>query len=308
MLDNIIEPIEERFKRNRGPSSRLSVRVLLAGMLSAADYEMPYGPADIALALNRPLDPQIAQDVGLQPGSTPGTPLPPAIVGRQLRQLETALTDGWDDNGKRYDMAWFTTAMLNASIPEDTAATVDAVAIDLAAFPAWANGKLTRGQIRCADPDARLGYRSASADALAGPFLGYEAHVAAACDSANQTRARRKPAPYILGVSVRPAATDHAGAARDAIRAAQQTAPGITEVIAIRSYANRINGRTAATPCVLTADAAGRHGQIEYAMTRLKSRGGLHAHACRKHGLTAHHMAVLLKAVAHNRRIRRNLR
>ena len=291
---HIIKPIEDRFRQTRGRKSQLSVRALFAGLLTAADNGMPYGPAYMAGVLSAPIDPQIASEVGLQPGGVPATPLSAVTVGRMLQRLETTLRDGWTANGQRYDLQWFTAAMLATSLPEDASEQVRAAAIDATDFPAWAKPD-------GADPDARLRYRSASGRAASGVFVGYDVHLAVACDDLKRGhRSSERTRPYILGISVQPGGSNPAAAGAEAAIAARTTAPDITTVIADSASANRTDSEAA-----YQRSAAARH-QTENAITSLKARRGLEARACRKPGLTAHRMAALLRAVAHNRRIGRD--
>ena len=56
----------------------------------------------------------------------------------QLLRLEEALCDGWEVDGVTYDVDWFSKSLIAATVPPEIAAVIEAIAVDLTPFPAWA--------------------------------------------------------------------------------------------------------------------------------------------------------------------------
>ena len=111
------------------------------------------------------------------------------------------------------------------------------------------DGKL----IRCDDPDARAGHRSASAATYnkARGFLGYQVTFAVltrltpALD--DSTKAEHAVPGYIVGLSVDPASSHPAIAARRAVEDARAIAPGLKEVLTDKGISQ--HGRPSCGPC-----------------------------------------------------------
>lgn len=165
------------------------------------------------------------------------------------------------DTGAVCDFRLLCREMLQATIPARRLKDATAVSVDQTAFPTFFRSLDFRTQkeidrtvrdsqqqtghipndvqlgpdgklIRCCDPDARAGHRSASAATghKATVFVGYQATFAVLVRSA--TAPTTAPVPgYIAGMSVDPASCHPGLAARSAVEDALAIAPGIIEVL-----------------------------------------------------------------------------
>ena len=99
--------------------------------------------------------------------------------------------------------------------------------------------------IRSRDPDARPGHKSAKGKSVAGFFLGYDLHLAVAVKGfryhGDRAEATFGPEvlPFIVGISLKAAATNPAIAGLEAVAMARSVAPLIREVLADRAYTNK---------------------------------------------------------------------
>ena len=99
--------------------------------------------------------------------------------------------------------------------------------------------------IRSRDPDARPGHKSAKGKSVAGFFLGYDLHLAVAVKGfryhGDRAEATLGPEvlPFIVGISLKAAATNPAIAGLEAVATARSVAPLIREVLADRAYTNK---------------------------------------------------------------------
>lgn len=156
--------------------------------------------------------------------------------------------------------------MMQATIPDTWLRKAKAVSVDQTAFPSFFRSHDFRKQadidkevkraieatgmipddlqlgpdgklIRCADPDARAGHRSASAATghKATGFLGYNVTLAVltrlVLTQGNSTKPGDAVPCYIAGISVDPASFHPGIAARKAVEDALAIAPGLEEVL-----------------------------------------------------------------------------
>ena len=99
--------------------------------------------------------------------------------------------------------------------------------------------------IRSHDPDARLGYKTATNREKAHIVLGYDLHLLTAIPAvtwAGDPRtlaSKHVPPKFIIAMSLAPGSTNPGPIGLDLVARAMQIAPGIKEVVADRGYTNK---------------------------------------------------------------------
>jgi len=122
-------PIEAAFASLPGPSSRLTVRATLVGVVLGAMRGRSYSVADICSALaGMPAD--AAVRLGVQPANRLLNPISYTVVRKQLKKLEKLLERGFTVDGKDYDIYWFAGCLALAAVPPEIAADITAIAVD----------------------------------------------------------------------------------------------------------------------------------------------------------------------------------
>ena len=227
------------------------------------------------------LDPRVAQLLGLCDGIT-WDPITYQIVVRQAKRLENAFKEGgWTTaEGERRNMAWFKASLIKASLPEDIAEIVAAIAIDSTGVWAWAKsrrhikekdvrkareavaeGKLPEWAAAAGAPRADLGaaygYSSATSTRAAGIFFGYDHHFAvASCriswhGDPDEIVLGEPVAPYILAHSAVPALTPSAPKASRSTRSQKRSPRASTKATPTWHTPDRRS--TSTSPCEKTA-------------------------------------------------------
>ncbi|WP_419865380.1 hypothetical protein [Candidatus Poriferisodalis sp.] len=125
----IAAPIERAFASTPGPSSRLTVRAMLVGIVLGALCGRSYSVADICSALaGMPAD--AAVRLGVQPSDRMLQPISYNTVRKQLKRLERLLDKGFTVDGKDYDIYWFAGCLALAPVPPELVDDITAIAID----------------------------------------------------------------------------------------------------------------------------------------------------------------------------------
>ena len=132
----LVEPLELRLRTHPGPKSKLRIETMLMLMLLANWTKCSYVQMDIC-AVESWLSAEIAFELELCHAGGWSLAGYWALRGQLLR-LEEALHDGWEVDGVTYDVDWFSKSLIAATVPPEIAAVIEAIAVDLTAFPAWA--------------------------------------------------------------------------------------------------------------------------------------------------------------------------
>lgn len=125
----IAAPIERAFASTPGPSSRLTVRAMIVGIILGALCGRSYSVADITSALAG-MPPDAAVRLGVQPADRMINPISYNTVRKQLKRLENLLERGFELNGIWHDIYWFAGCLVLAPVPAEVVAEVTAIAID----------------------------------------------------------------------------------------------------------------------------------------------------------------------------------
>ena len=91
------------------------------------------------------------------------------------------------------------------------------------------------------DPDARVGWRSSSAEGKKGRFAGYDAHFGVAAPTVSSNGSLLKvtlttPRPFIVSISVNPALSNYAATGARLVLEARETCENVTDGTADRGY------------------------------------------------------------------------
>ena len=201
------------------------------------------------------------------------TPVTYSVVEQQIRRIEKICGSSVDDVECDF-WSRFSSELLGLSIPQARLDKATAVAVDQTAFPTHyrttdfrrqadvdkafkATGALPDGvivdregkMVRCKDPDARAGHRSAStaAGGKATAFVGYHVNEATLVKPTTRWSGRPKADPliaddggfpYVTSLSVVRASANPGPVCFDLVSSAQQVAPGINDVLADRGITN----------------------------------------------------------------------
>lgn len=122
-------PIERAFASLPGPTSRLTVRAMIVGIIVGALCGRSYSVADITSALaGMPAD--AAVRLGVQPADRMLNPISYNAVRKRLKRLEKILERGFAVNGVFYDVHWFAACLALAPVPPEVVVAITAIAID----------------------------------------------------------------------------------------------------------------------------------------------------------------------------------
>lgn len=255
----------KQLRNHPGPPSTLHPMVLLAAVVCQATKDRPYWRSGICIRING-FDSRLWFEHGMCDKQT-RTPVSYQVVCQQMTRIEQ-LFDGGDDNVSDV-FNRFSSDLLKHSIPQARIDALTAVSIDQTAFPSFyrttdfrpqkeiddiikATGKPPADAklgpdgklIRCKDPDARAGHRSAStaAGGKAGEYVGFATNLAVAVRPTKWSgRLDEDPLipgtevpPYIVGMSADPASANAGEVCRQATMNAKTIAPRIDDVIADR--------------------------------------------------------------------------
>ena len=278
----VVGPLELRLRTHPGPKSMLRVETMLILMLLANWTKCSYVQMDIC-AVESWLPAEFGYELGLCHADGWSLAGYWALRGQVLR-LEEALRDGWEVDGVIYDVDWFSKSLIAATVPPEIAAVIEAIAVDLTAFPTWAVcrefisqadaerairqayiDKLPDGApvprldmtspqareiaaelgitlgpdglvVRCLDPDARAGHRTATSKQTSQEFTGFDVATATAARSTywagNPLEASIGPEipAYILAVHTAPANTNPGPRSKMVTDWAREIGPNITAV------------------------------------------------------------------------------
>ena len=241
----VLEELDPAMEGHPGSRSSASTLMLLVGMYLAAEVARSGRVTDVAAALAG-VDAEIAIELGHC--DRDGWKMPSyKTIYKRLRRMEKLLTQGFENpDGKMRWSKWFKVALLKASIPEQIAEMIVAIALDATDVPGWANGQGKEGDPNdepdSADPDARFGHRSAAGKRTAGYFFGFKCHLAVACKEAVWKGNPRKITfanhvePFIVAFDLVPANDNEGHAGRDVALEAKHAAPRTSRVHADRGY------------------------------------------------------------------------
>ena len=261
----LLPELEKRLRCHPGRQSRLTLKTLLLGMILAAEENDRYLRSDICSVING-LDFRLGIELGLWTWDT-RHPISYTMVVKQVLRLETALLQTWfANNGAVRSIDWFMHKFVSATIPWVLKTEITAIALDWTPIKTWAVTKDFRiekevrkyqlpvenpeiGELdlkwrlrRSACPDSRGGWLTATNTTPAGPFNGFYGHAiipaAAAHWSGNPDKIRIDAAPPMFSPHVKsvPANNDIAVSGLNAVLAALELFPNITEVIADMGY------------------------------------------------------------------------
>lgn len=236
--------LEEMLSNHPGRRSKLTPFAILVAMVLAAEMCSSPRRCDISAVLAG-LDADIAIKLGVC--TRRGWNLPSyKVVCKQIKRLERALQK-WmvTDCGVEVGTTWLKRVLLKGSIPPKFLKAMRAIAIDSTKVPAWANWEGDGNPPTSADPDARIGYGTASAKMSAGFFFGFFNHVAVACkravwrqDPYKVSFADEMPA-FVVDFALTAASANPGPVGAEIALRARQIAPNIDQVFADRGFTTK---------------------------------------------------------------------
>ncbi len=265
-----LQALTARLRSHPGPASRLHPLVLFTAVVLQAVNKGDYLRTEICERING-LDSRLWHDYAMC-DKHERTPVTYNMVEQQIRRIEKICGDSVDDAECDF-WSRFSSELLGLSIPQARLDKATAVAVDQTAFPTHyrttdfrrqadvdkafkATGALPDGvivdseqkMVRCKDPDARAGHRSAStaAGGKATPFVGYKVNEGVLVDEvgwsgrpeANPLNPNDDCPPYVASVSVVRASADPGPVCFDLVLSAQRIASRINDVLADRGITN----------------------------------------------------------------------
>ena len=265
-----LQALTARLRSHPGPASRLHPLVLFTAVVLQAVKGGDYLRTEICERING-LDSRLWHEYEMCDRHE-RTPVTYNMVEQQIRRIEKICGDSVDDAECGF-WSRLSSELLGLSIPQARLNKATAVAVDQTAFPTHyrttdfrrqadidkafkATGALPDGvivgsegkMVRCKDPDARAGHRSAStaAGGKATPFVGYKVNEGVLVDEvgwwgrpeANPLNPKDKWPPYVASVSVVRASADPGPACADLVWSALRIAPHINDVLADRGITN----------------------------------------------------------------------
>ncbi len=134
----VLPLIEAKMGGHPGKPSKLPATALLVTADIAAQMFGRYLRTDINLVTNS-LSRRSAGLLGMfRSGADPG-PISYNVTADQAKRFETLIAEGWTaDDGTRCDLEWLGFNLIRASVPEDVARRIAAIAMDQTATAAWA--------------------------------------------------------------------------------------------------------------------------------------------------------------------------
>ena len=263
-----VKLLVDRLNDHPGPESVIHPLVLLTAVLHQAVKKGKYLRTEICERINR-FDTRFWHEHGMCDNKQ-RTPVSYTSTYRQLVRIEELLSVDSDDLSSSFDR--LSSDLLKLSIPRNRRDAATALSVDQTAFPTFyrttnfgsqdavnkafkETGEFPEaaevGQdhklIRCKDPDAHAGHRSASTAAgNAGFYSGYAVSSGVLVRStkwsgrpeANPLVEGTEIPPYIAGLNVNPASAHPGKACLQATLKAIGIAAGIGDVIADRGITN----------------------------------------------------------------------
>ncbi len=113
----------------------MTVAALLTAIIRSAEQGRSYTHAAVAETLNSFTDEELDALGVLSADQTP-EPFSYASVTRRMTALEHALSEGWTVDGVKYDLDWFSRAMISASVVVGVEVVPHAEAADPTTLPA----------------------------------------------------------------------------------------------------------------------------------------------------------------------------
>ena len=113
----------------------MTVAALLAAIIRNADQGRPYTRTAVAETLNGFTGNELAE-LGVQPADQAPEPFSPQSVMRRMKHFEDALAEGWIVDGVKYDLDWFSRAMISAFVAVGIEVVPHAAAADPTTLPA----------------------------------------------------------------------------------------------------------------------------------------------------------------------------
>ena len=266
-----LQALTARLRSHPGPASRLHPMVLFTAVVLQAVNKGDYLRTEICERING-LDSRLWHDYAMC-DKHERTPVSYSVVEQQIRRIEELCGSSVDDVACDF-WSRFSSELLGLCIPQARLDNATAVAVDQTAFPTYyrpsdfrrqaavdkalkTTGVLPDGvivdsdgkMVRCADPDARAGHRSAStaAGGKATAFVGYHVNKAtlvkptprwAGRPEANTVKPKDDWFPYVASLSVVRASANPGPACADLVWSAQRIAPKINDVLADRGITN----------------------------------------------------------------------
>ena len=259
--DSGVVPIIEPLLANHpGPRSALTTEPMLVAAILCAETQSSYNRTDVCRTLAG-LSPTIRSDLGL-----PTTkPIPYSTTSKQFRRLEKLLTKGPTVDGVTVNLQWLTDQLLASSVPDHVLALVREIVMDATAFPTWARTYVHAVQadidpdrpppdvyfgedgkiLRCADCDARAGWRTGTSFYLAGHFTGYFVTIAVVARPGQWTGNPEQfhlgdPEPaVIVAISVDPASDNPGPIGAALARTVRRRCPNVGVVKADPGYTDK---------------------------------------------------------------------
>ena len=217
--------IDEVLRAHSGSQPVVSTRKILTLILLAVKERGTYKRTVFCETLAG-LDAAVAIGWGLLDPDTGHSLVSYGVVWRQVRRIEEFLAKGaTTPSGVHIDLQWMVDRFLAPSVPKWVRSGVTEMTLDGTDYETWArtidytpqsevdagripsdtiikpNGKIQRTK----DPDAGLGYRSATSTRDAGYFNGYFAHLAVAGRAIVEGEPQGDVAPHVLAMVLAPA-------------------------------------------------------------------------------------------------------
>lgn len=253
----IVEPL---LANHPGPRSALTTEPMLVAAILCAETQSSYNRTDVCRTLAG-LSGTIRSELKL-----PTTKLISySTTSKQFLRLEHLLTEAPTVDGVQVNLPWLEDKLLGPSVPDHVRARFREIVMDATAFPTWArtyeytpqadidpdrpppgvyvgeDGKI----LRCADCDARTGWRTGTSFYPAGHFTGYFVTIAVAARSGQWTGNPEQfhpgdPEPaYILAVSVDPASDNPGPIGAALARTVRRRYPNVRVVKADPGYTDK---------------------------------------------------------------------